>query len=125
MWTTGTGATAANTSATKRDPAHTSSTRSNARSQRPCTAATSHHHIPMTWWPSKAPAPSSSYAPVIASGLAQTSVTGCVAGSAGAPPCARGASRLDSPICETATPAALRAAATWRAASPTPTVASR
>ena len=34
-WTTGTGATAANTSATKRDPAQTSSTRSNARSQRP------------------------------------------------------------------------------------------
>ena len=37
----------------------------------------------MTWRPSKAPAPSSSRAPVIASGLAQTSVIGCVAGWVG------------------------------------------
>ena len=47
MRTTGTGATALSTSATKPLPAHTSSTWSNAPSQRSGNVETSHHHRPI------------------------------------------------------------------------------
>ena len=108
--TTGTGDTAARRSATKREPTQTSSTRSKARSQRCGSAPTSHHHMPMTWRPSSAAGPSSSAAPVMPAGFAQTIVTGWTASPAATAPSDGAALRNRSGA--TATPAARSASCT-------------
>ena len=111
MATTGTGETAASASATKREPTHSSSTPSNARSQRLGKAMTSHHHRPITRGPCNA-AGCSARAPAMPSGLAQTIVTGCGASAAAAPG--------PRPSRATETPAASSASSTLRTASPRP-----
>ena len=116
--TTGTGDTAARASATKREPAQTSSIPSNPRAHAAGNDATSHHHRPTTAaLKGRRPARRARRAAV---GVhAHKQITGCGADAAPA-----GERRGWTPAAARPGAAALGAPRTWRAASPTPSGAS-